>query len=99
MTGPVTTIEIADLLDRIWQLTQDRHADPRDQAAVLSLKAELLARIATQRADEWGPCDQTTEAFEIAREAQAIAQNAHRLARTPPDPTGGAKSQENPPPF
>ena len=100
MTEPVTTTEIADLLDRIWQLTQDRHADPRDQAAVLALKAELLARIATQHADEWGPCDHTTEAFEIAREAQTIAQNAHRLARTPPDtPTGGAKSQENPPPF
>ena len=100
MTEPVTTTEIADLLDRIWQLTQNRHVDPHDQAAVLALKAGLLARIATQRAHEYGPCDHTTEALEIAREAQAIAQNAHRLARTPPDtPTSGAKSQENPPPF
>ena len=83
MTEPVTTTEIADLLHRIRQLTEDRHADPRQQAAVLARKAELLARIANQHADEWGPCDHTTEAHEIAREAEAIAENAHRLARTP----------------
>jgi len=94
MTEPVTTAETADLLRRIRRLHQQRPADPRDQAAVLALKAELLARIADQRAQQWGPCNHTTEAREIAREAQAIADNAHRLART-----GGAKSQENPPPF
>ena len=94
MTEPVTTAEIADLMRRIRRLHQHRPADPREQAAVLARKAELLARIADQRAQEWGPCDHTTQAREIAREAQAIAQNAHRLART-----GGAKSEENPPPF
>ena len=68
--------------------------DPRGQAAVLACKAELLASLADQRAEEWGPGGHATEAREVAREAQAIAENAHRLART-----GGAKSQQNPPPF
>jgi hypothetical protein len=94
MTEPVTTAEIADLWRRIQNLHQQQPADPRDQAAVLARKAELLARIADQHAQEWGPCGRTTEAREIAIEAQAIAQNARRLART-----GGAKSEENPPPF
>jgi hypothetical protein len=94
MTDHVTTTEIADLLHHLRRLSENRPADPRDQAAVLARKAELLARIADQHAQEWGPCDHTTQASEIAREARTIAQNAHRLART-----GGAKSQENPPPF
>jgi hypothetical protein len=64
-----------------------------------SLQGRLLARIADQRAEEWGPCDYTTQAREIAREARAIAENAHRLLRTATRPTGGAKSQENPAPF
>jgi hypothetical protein len=94
MTEHVTAAEIADLVHRIRRLTEQRPADPREQAAVLAHKAELLARIADQRAAEWGPCNHTTEVREIATEAQAIAENARRLART-----GGAKSQENPPPF
>ena len=94
MTDHVTTAEIADLMRRLRHLHHHRPADPHDQAAVLARKAELLARIAEQRAQQWGPCDWTNQAREIAREAEAIAQNAHRLART-----GGAKSQENPPPF
>jgi hypothetical protein len=94
MTDHVTTADIAALTRRLRHLHEHRPADPREQAAVLARKAELLARIADQRAEQWGPCDRTTEAHEIAREAQAIAQNAHRLART-----GGAKSEENPPPF
>ena len=94
MTEPVTAAEVADLLHRIRRLTEDRPADPREQAAVLARKAELLARIADQRAQQCGPCEHTTEARDIAREAQAIAENARRLART-----GGAKSEENPPPF
>jgi len=94
MTEPVPTAEITDLWRRIRHLHQQRPADPRDQAAVLALNAELLARIADQRAQQCGPSDHTTQAREIANEAQAIAQNAHRLART-----GGAKSKENPPPF
>jgi hypothetical protein len=91
MTNHVTT---ANLIRRLEHLHQQRPADPREQAAVLARKAELLARIADQYAQESGPCDRTTEAREIAREAEAIAQNAHRLART-----GGAKSEENPPPY
>ena len=94
MTEPVTTTDIADLMRRLRHLHEQHPADPREQAAVLARKAELLARIAEQRAQQWGPCDWTTEAREIALEAEAIAQNAHRLART-----GGAKSEENPPPF
>ncbi len=94
MTEYVTAAEIADLMRRICRLHEQRPADPREQAAVLARKAELLGRIADQRAQQWGPCEHTIEARDIAREAQAIADNARRLART-----GGAKSQENPPPF
>ena len=94
MTEHVTAAEIADLTRRLRRLHEQHPADPREQAAVLARKAELLARIADQRADECGPCDDTTEAREIASEAHAIAENARRLAHT-----GGAKSQENPPPF
>ena len=94
MTEPLTTAEIADLWRRLRHLDKQRPADPRDQAAILARKAELLARIADQHAQQRGPRDRTTEAREIANEAQAIAQNARRLARP-----GGAKSEENPPPF
>jgi hypothetical protein len=73
MTEHVTTAEIADLMRRIQRLHEHRPATPREQAAVLARKAELLARIADQRTQEWGPCDHTTQAREIAREAQAIA--------------------------
>ncbi|HEX6685563.1 MAG TPA: hypothetical protein VF062_22500 [Candidatus Limnocylindrales bacterium] len=94
MTEHVTAAEIADLTRRLRRLHEQRPADPREQAEILALKADLLTRIADQRAEDWGPSAYTTEAREIAREAQAIADNARRLART-----GGAKSQENPPPF
>jgi hypothetical protein len=94
MTEHVTPTEIADLMRRIRRLHEQHPADPREQATVLALKAELLARIADERAQAWGPCHDTTEAREIANEAQAIAENARRLART-----GGAKSQVNPAPF
>ena len=94
MTDHVTTADTADLMRRLRHLHEQHPADPREQAAVLARKAELLARIAEHRAQQWGPCDWTTEVREIAREAEAIAANAHRLART-----GGAKSEENPPPF
>jgi hypothetical protein len=94
MTEHVTATEIAELMRRIRRLHEHRPADPVEQAAVLALKADLLARIADERAEAWGPGDDTTEARAIASEAQAIAENARRLART-----GGAKSQENPPPF
>ncbi|HEX7948088.1 MAG TPA: hypothetical protein VF495_25710 [Phenylobacterium sp.] len=94
MTDHVTASEIADLMHHLRRLHEQRPADPVEQAAVLALKAELLTRIANQRAEEWGPCDDTTQAREIANQAQTIAANARRLART-----SGAKSQESPPPF
>jgi hypothetical protein len=97
MTERVTAAEIAVLVRRIRRLHDRRPADPREQAAVLARKAELLARIADQRVEEWGPCEHTTEAREIAREAQAIAENAHRLAHASRQTTGGAKSEKNPP--
>ncbi|MEV4199328.1 hypothetical protein [Micromonospora globbae] len=98
MTVHVTAAEIADLMHRIQTLHEYRPINPIDQAAVLAMKAELLARIADQRSEEYGPCDYTTEAREIADEARAIATNATRLARLH-RPAGGAKSEENEPPF
>jgi hypothetical protein len=94
MTDHVTAGEIANLMRHLRRLHEQHPADPVEQAAVLALKAELLTRIADQRAEEWGPCDYTTQAREIANQAQDIAVNARRLART-----AGAKSQEHAPPF
>jgi hypothetical protein len=87
---PVAAAEIADLMRRIRQLHLQRPRDPHEEAAVLALKAELLGRIAHQRAQEWGPCESTTAVRKIAREAHAIAENALRLTQT---------CQEKPPPF
>jgi hypothetical protein len=98
MTEHVTATEIADLMHRIRCLHEHRPINPVDQADVLAMKAELLARIADQRAEEYGHCDYTNEAREIADEAKAIAANATRLARLH-RPAGGAKSEENSPPF
>lgn len=98
MTEHVAAAEIADLMRRIHVLHNQHPRDPLEQADILAVKAELLARIADQRAQEWGPCDETTRAREIADEAQAIAANANRLVRLH-RPAGGAKSEENPPPF
>jgi hypothetical protein len=98
MTEHVTAVEIADLMHRIQCLHEHRPINPVDQAAVLAMKAELLARIADQRAEQPGTCDYATEAREIAEEALAIAANANRLAKLH-RPAGGAKSKENPPPF
>ena len=97
MSDHVTAAEIADLTHRIRCLHQHRPVDPVDQAVVLAMKAELLARIADQRAEELGPCDYTTEAREIADQAKAIAANAARIVRLR-RPAGGAKSEENSPP-
>jgi hypothetical protein len=98
MTEHLTASEIADLLRRIQVLHNQRPRDPVEQADILAIKAELLARIADQRAQAWGPCDDTARAREIADEALAIAANANRLVRLH-RPAGGAKSEENPPPF
>lgn len=70
---------------RIRCLHEHRPVDPVEQAAVLALKAELLARIADLRAEEWGPCEYTAQAREIADEAQAIAEYADRYD---PQPSG-----------
>jgi hypothetical protein len=99
MINHVTADEIADLMHRIRCLHEHRPNDPVDQAAVLAMKAELLAHIANQRAEEHGPCDYATEAREIADEAKAIAANAARLVRLHRPPEGGAPSKNNPPPF
>jgi hypothetical protein len=99
MTDHVTADEIADLMHRIRLLHEHHPVNPVDQAAVLAMKAELLARIADQRAEELGSCDYTTEVREIADEAKAIAANATRLVRLHRPPAGAAKSEENPPPF
>jgi hypothetical protein len=99
MTEQVTTAEIADLMHRIQCLHQHRPSDPADQAAVLATKAELLGRIADQRAAEYGSGEHTVEVREIADEAKAIATNATRIARLLQQPAAGAKSEENPPRF
>lgn len=65
MTEHVTASEIADLTHRIRRLHEQHPNDPREQAAVLAHKAELLAHITDQRAEEWGPCDHTTEAHQM----------------------------------
>jgi hypothetical protein len=99
MTEHVSATEIADLMHRIRCLHQHRPIDPADQAAVLSMKAELLGRIADQRAEEYGPSHDATELREIANEARTIAANATRMARLLQPPAGGAKSEEHPTPF
>jgi hypothetical protein len=99
MTEHVTAAEIADLMRRIHILHQQRPRDPVEQADILAIKAELLARIADQHAQEWGPCDDTTKIREIADEAKAIAANATRLVNLHRPPISGAKSEENEPPF
>jgi hypothetical protein len=98
VTEPHTATETADLLSLLQCLRENRPADPREQATVLAYKAYLLARIADHRAREWGQCDYTTQALEIAREARAIAQNARRLAAGSA-PADGGNWQENPPAF
>lgn len=101
---PVTVGEIADLLHRIRTLTDNPVTDPAERAQVLARKADLLARIADQRAGEW-TCEHADQARQVAHDAQAIAAAARHIAaqvgpnhgRTPDQPstTGGAKSEEN----
>jgi hypothetical protein len=99
MSEPVSTSEIADLMRRIRHQTENRPTDPVEQAEILALKADLLSRIANQRAEELGQCESTTELRGIADEAYAIAANATRLVALHPSPTRRAKAHENPPPF
>jgi hypothetical protein len=100
MSEPISTSEIADLMRRIRHLTENRPTDPVEQAEVLALKADLLSRIANQRAEEQGQCESTTELREIADEAHAIAANARRLiALHPRHRRVGPRHTRNPPPF
>jgi hypothetical protein len=51
---PFTTREIADLLHRIRELSDNPASDPAERAEVLAHKADLIARLANQRATELG---------------------------------------------
>jgi hypothetical protein len=98
VTEHITASEIADLMRRIHVLHNQRPSNPIEQADILAIKAELLARIADQHAQERGTRNDTTRAREIANEALTIAANANRLVRNH-RPADGAKSEENLPPF
>jgi hypothetical protein len=69
---PVTTSEIANLLHRIRELSDTPTADPAERAEVLAGKADLLARLANQRADDWG-CEHADQARQLAHEARTTA--------------------------
>jgi hypothetical protein len=69
---PVTTRETADLLHHIRSLSDNPTADPAERAETLARKADLLARLAGQRADEWD-CEHATQADHLAHDARAIA--------------------------
>jgi hypothetical protein len=91
MTDHVTAAEITELTRRIRALNKHRPADPFDLADVLDLKADLLTRIAVQRAEEYGPCDYTAEAAIAAAEAVIAAEQAHQNASaSQPAPTASS---------
>ena len=83
MAEHVSAVEIADLMGRIRSLQQQHPIDLVEQAAVRSQGRKLLARITDQRIEEWGPCEETTQVREVAREAKEIAEDANRLASLP----------------
>lgn len=78
---PVTTSEIADLLHRIRGLSDTPTTDPAERAKVLAHKADLLARLARHRADDWG-CEHADQARQLAHEAQTTADQL-RLSSQP----------------
>jgi hypothetical protein len=75
---PVTTSEIADLLHRIRELSDNPASDPTERAEILARKADLLARLATQRANERTACEHADHALQLAHETRAPS---------PPTPT------------
>lgn len=95
MAEPVTTAEITELLRRIRDVCE-HNVDPRERAAVLVGKADLLARIADERAAEFGPCDYTAQARDVAREAQDTAANALRVWQTSAPASGAAAKDDAP---
>ena len=96
MNEHVTASEIADLMRRIHVLHNQPPPDPVEQADILAIKAELLARIADQRA-EWA----------LATTAPEPATSPRKPSPSQPTPTDSSgstgqvapNSQENPPPF
>jgi hypothetical protein len=108
---PVTVGEIADLLHDIRALSFPSPADPAARAELLARKADLLARIAEQHADQW-TCQHADQARQVARDAQILAIQArqigepaqHASSRVGPNQrrtnrplalSGGAESEEN----
>ncbi len=79
---PVTTSEIADLLHHIRELSDNPTSGPTERAEVLARKADILARLANQSADEWA-CEHADQARQLAHEARTLAAQAH-AAPTPP---------------
>jgi hypothetical protein len=90
-TQPVTAAEVADLLTQARSLTEARPtADPAQRAAYLKAKADLLTRIAEQRADDDRPCHLGAHARHVAAHARIAAAHAATLAeqaRTNPKDT------------
>ena len=77
---PVTASEIADLLHDIRALSHPAAADPITRAELLARKADLLARIAQQHADQW-TCQCADQARQVARDAHTVATQARHIAR------------------
>ena len=94
MTDHVTTTDIADLMRRLRHLHEQRPADPANRPRYWPARPNCSPASPTTTPNNRAPATAPPKPHEIAIEAQAIAQNAHRLART-----GGAKSEEHPPPF
>jgi hypothetical protein len=78
---PVTADEIADLLQHIRALSHPAAADPAARAELLARKADLLARIAEQRADQW-TCQHADQARQVAHDAQTVATHARQIAES-----------------
>lgn len=75
----ITISEIADLLSQLRALTYPAPADPIARAQVLARKADLLARIADQHADQW-TCEHANQARQVAHDALLIAAQARAVA-------------------
>jgi hypothetical protein len=76
---PVTVTEIADLTAWARPLAGNQLADPAEVAAYLTAKADLLERIADERAHGWTPRE-AIQARQVAEQARAAAEQA--AART-----------------
>jgi hypothetical protein len=88
---PVTIGEIANLLHGIRAITGNPTAEPAARAEVLARKADLLARIADQRAQEWN-CEHTEQAHHSPPTPRP---SPSRPARPPPLDALRSENQEN----